>query len=260
MSLEDSVAAAQPVAGGLLHDRFLAEMPALTLGLIQPRGNSLRLGPIELLRFGRPAVTRSAVEWPIEGGLLVGSPGGRWRIGSSGGRLVASMEGYRPFLPAPIYALTQLQVHHLLTRLFLLRVRGREPVAGVAAPTNERLQAAAVDIAFCLRLARLFGRRPRVRVLLGIAAGYHVACWSIFGQTLGGMVMRQRVVAVDGSRVSPLQSMARLAALPLSWALRRPVHDEFAGTEVVSAARPPLPDPLPRKGEGTKKGRHAAAP
>jgi uncharacterized RDD family membrane protein YckC len=47
------------------------------------------------------------------------------------------------------------------------------------------------------------------------------------------MVMRQRVVAVDGSRISPLQAAVRLAALPLSWILRRPVHDEFAGTEVI---------------------------
>lgn len=235
----------QPVRGLVLRDRFLSEMPGLTLGLIRARGNSLRLGPIELLRFGRPSVTRTAVEWPIEGGLLVGSPGGRWRIEASGKRLVALVDGYRPLLPPPIYAATQLHVHHLLTRLFLLHVRGREPVAGVPVEAAERLQAAAVDAAFCLTLARLFGRRRRVRVLLGIAAGYHVACWSISGQTIGGMVMRQRVVALDGSRVSPAQAVARLGALPLSWVLRRPVHDEYAGTEVISSAQPPLPNPLP---------------
>lgn len=234
MSVEDSVAAASTPSGQVLRDRFFAEMPALTLGFIRARGNSLRLGPLELLRFGRPTVTKASVEWPIEGGLLARSPGGRWRIGASGDRLVASMEGYRPLLPRPIYSLTQLQVHHLLTRLFLLHVRGREPVAGPAARSEERLQAAAVDVAFCLTLARVFSSRPRVRLLLGIAAGYHVACWSISGQTLGGIVTRQRVVAVDGSRVSPLQALARLAALPISWILRRPVHDEFAGTAVIS--------------------------
>ncbi len=238
VSVEDSVAAAQPPSGQVLRDRFFAEMRGLTLGLIRARGNTLRLGPIELLRFGRPTVTPEGVEWPIEGGLLARSPGGRWRIEASGSRIVASMEGYRPLLPRPIYALTQLHVHHLLTRLFLLRVRGREPLAGVPARSEERLQSAAVDVAFCLTMARVFGSRPRVRLLLGIVAGYHVACWSIFGQTLGGMVTRQRVVAVDGSRVSPLQAVARLAALPVSWVLRRPVHDEFASTSVIATERP----------------------
>jgi hypothetical protein len=231
VTVEDSVAATQPVSGQLLRDRFLAEMGALTLGLIRAQGNSLRLGPIELLRFGRPSVTSAAVEWPIEGGLLVGSPGGRWRIAASGDQLIASVDGYRPLLPRQIYALTQLHIHHLLTRLFLLRVRGRVPEVGVPVQPTERRQAAAVDLALCFTLARLFGRKPRL--LLGIAAGYHIVCWSTSGQTLGGLVMRQRVVAVDGSRVSPLQAAVRLAALPLLWVLRRPVHDEFAGTEVI---------------------------
>jgi hypothetical protein len=231
VTLEDSVAAAQPFSGQELRDRFLAEMPALTLGLIRAQGNSLRAGPIELLRFGRPSVTSAAVEWPIEGGLLVGSPGGRWRIASSGDQLVASVEGYRPMLPRQIYGLTQLHFHHLLTRLFLLRVRGRAPEVGVPVQRRERVQAATVDLAFCSTLARLLGRKPGL--LLGIVAGYHIVSWSTSGQTLGGMVMKQRVVAVDGSRISPLQAAVRLAALPLSWILRRPVHDEFAGTEVI---------------------------
>jgi len=230
VSVEDSVAAA-PVGGEVLRERYFAEIPALTLGLIRPRGTSLRLGPVELLRFGRPVVTKSAVEWPIEGGWLAASPGGRWRIEAEDGRLTATADGYRPMLPKPIYALTQLQVHHLITRLFLLRVRGEEPAPGVPVGAAERFQAAAVDVAFVLTLARLFGRRPKL--LLGLMAGYHVACWSASGQTLGGMVMKQRVVAVDGSRVSPLQAAVRFTALPLCWVLRRPVHDELAGTEVI---------------------------
>jgi hypothetical protein len=47
------------------------------------------------------------------------------------------------------------------------------------------------------------------------------------------MVMRQRVVAVDGSKPSIGQSVLRVFALPIAWALRRPVHDEAAGTEVI---------------------------
>lgn len=233
VTLEDSVTAAHPVGGELLRERYFAEMPALTLGLIRPRGNSLRLGPIELLRFGSPTVTNTAVDWPIEGGMLAASPGGRWRIEAKDGMLTATADGYRPTLPKMIYASTQLHLHHLITRLFLLRVRGGEPAPGTSASSSDRFQAAAVDVAFCLTLARVFGRRKRARVLLGIAVGYHVACWSISGRTLGGMAVHQRVVALDGSRLTPLQSVARLAALPLSWVFRRPVHDEFAGTHVV---------------------------
>jgi uncharacterized RDD family membrane protein YckC len=72
-----------------------------------------------------------------------------------------------------------------------------------------------------------------VSVVVGVAAVYHVACWSIWGRTLGGVVMKQRVVAIDGSRPSVEQSIVRLLALPLSWLRWRPVHDEVAGTEVV---------------------------
>jgi uncharacterized RDD family membrane protein YckC len=71
-------------------------------------------------------------------------------------------------------------------------------------------------------------------VLLGIAAGYHVACWSLSGVTVGGAVMRQRVVAVDGSRLSVSQALVRLALLPLAAVRMSSVHDEIAGIAVVS--------------------------
>ena len=70
-------------------------------------------------------------------------------------------------------------------------------------------------------------------MLLGIAAAYHIACWSTSGRTLGGLVVGQRVVAVDGSRPTVLQSVVRLLALPLAWITRRPIHDELAGTDVI---------------------------
>jgi uncharacterized RDD family membrane protein YckC len=84
-------------------------------------------------------------------------------------------------------------------------------------------------------MATILGRRrPRLPMLLGIAAGYHLACWSLSGVTLGGAVMRQRVVAVDGSKVSAGQALVRLALLPIAAARMSRVHDETAGTEVVS--------------------------
>ena len=71
-------------------------------------------------------------------------------------------------------------------------------------------------------------------MLLGVVAGYHVACWTFGGRTLGGAVMKQRVVAVDGSDVSTGQAIVRLAALPIAAVRRRSSHDEIAGTEVVA--------------------------
>jgi hypothetical protein len=151
------------------------------------------------------------------------------------GRLVASVEDYQPRLPRALYVLTQLPVHHLWTRLHLLRVRGRQPAPGVPADPGRRLRAAAIDAGVCLALAAVIGRRRRgIPVLFAIAAGYHVACWSLSGRTLGGAVMRQRVVAADGSGLSAGQAIVRLASLPLAVVLWRNVPDEIAGTDVVA--------------------------
>jgi hypothetical protein len=224
----------RPARGPLLRESFLPGISALTMGLVRAGVGSLSLGPVELLRFGPAKVSSTAVEWPIEGGLLTRARGGSWRLESSGGRLVASVSGYRPRLPAAVYSVTQLPLHHLLTRLYLLRVRGRDPAPGVTATSSNRRRAAAVDLAFCLTLAGVAGRRRRMRTLVGIAAVYHVTCWSLTGRTLGGLVMRQRVVAVDGSRLSPAQALLRLLALPVSWIRSRPDHDEIASTDVIN--------------------------
>jgi hypothetical protein len=233
VSTQDSVAIARPPSGRHLRDSYLRDMQELTLRLVRVHGSSLHLGPLELLRFGTATVNESAVEWPIEAGLLVRAPGGHLRFEVVGNRLVASVDGYRPLLPLPLYAVTQLPVHRLLTRLHLLRVRGREPAPGLAASRDNRMRAAAVDVAFCFTLSRVAGRRTRLRTFLGVAAVYHVACWCISGRTLGGLVQGQRVVAVDGSRPTVTQSLVRLLTLPLAWVTRRPIHDELAGTEVI---------------------------
>jgi hypothetical protein len=233
VAVEDSVAMPNHVAGRTLRDTFWLDIPALTLGLVRTRDNSLWFGPIELLRFGPAKVTRSSVQWPIEGGLLARAPGGTLRIEALYGRLVASVEGYRPLLPRILYALTQLPVHHMWTRLHLLRVRGRQPAPGRKADEANRLAAAAIDIGICVALAAVIGRRRRIRVALAVAAGYHLACWTLSGRTLGGALMRQRVVAVDGSGLTAGQAIVRLASLPLAALRMRNVHDEIAGTDVV---------------------------
>jgi RDD family len=233
VTTQDSVAIVRAPTGRELRDGYLHDIQDLTLGLVRGHSNALYFGPLELLRFGTATVTDSAVEWPIEGGITALAAGGTFRIEASGGRLVASVDGFRPRLPMPLYAVSQLPVHHLLTRLYLLRVRGREPAPGAAAAPQDRIRAGAIDVAFCLTLAGLAGKRRRLPVLLGIAAAYHVACWSTSGRTLGGLVVRQRVVAVDGSRPTVMQSMVRFLALPLAWVARRPIHDELAGTDVI---------------------------
>jgi hypothetical protein len=234
VAVEDSVAMPNAVAGKTLRDSFWADIPALTFGLVHARDSSLRLGPLELIRFGRATITRSAVQWPIEGGLLARAPGGRLRFEALYGRLVGSVEGYQPMLPRTLYTLIQLPIHHLWTRLHLLRVRGKQPAPGMPVDPARRLAAAAIDVGLCVAVAAVIGRRRRIPVLLGIVAGYHVGCWSLSGRTLGGALMKQRVVAVDGSRVSAGQAIVRLASLPLAAVWRHDVQDEIAGTDVVA--------------------------
>jgi len=131
VSTRAAVAAAGPFTGARLRDSYLDAVRALTFGLVTMRANSLVFGPLELLRFGPPRVTRDAVDWPIEGGLLAGRPGGHWRVEASSAQVEAILTGYRPRLPRLLYTLSHLQVHQLFTRLYLLRVRGGEPAPGV---------------------------------------------------------------------------------------------------------------------------------
>lgn len=246
VSARDSVAVEKPPSGTSLRDAFVESLQALTLGLVQLRNDSIALGPFALLRFGPPAVTGQGVTWPIEGGLLAARPGGQWRIEATGGRVEVVATGYAPRLPRPIYDLTHLQVHLLFTRLFLLRLRGREPLPGEPAPSSDRAAAATIDAALCFTLAGFLGRR-RLKSFLAVAAIYHIGCWSVSGRTLGGAVMNERVVSFDGTRLTPQQAALRLALLPLSWIAWRPLHDRIAACTVI-------------KDEEKAKGRLHAAP
>ena len=233
VTTRDSVGVGRPFSGAELRDAYIDALTELTFGLAHFRGNSVVTGPFELLRFGKPKVTRDKVEWPIDGGLLARHAGGTLRVRVAAGRAEATVTGYAPRLPRPVYALSHQQVHLLFTRLFLLRLHGREPAPGPRASQDARLRAASIDAAVILNLGRLL-RRRRITTKLAIAVAYHVACWSVTGRTLGGLVIRQRVVAVDGSRLTPTQSLLRLALLPVAWIARRPIHDEIAGTDVIT--------------------------
>jgi len=119
-------------------------------------------------------------------------------------------------------------------RLHLLRVRGRVPSPGVPAAPTRRVAAGAIDAGLCAAVALTAGKGRRLAAFAGIAIAYHVACWSSSGRTIGGVIAGQRVVSVDGSRVSIGQALVRLVALPVAALRLRAVHDEIAGTEVVS--------------------------
>jgi hypothetical protein len=232
--VEDSVEAPRSPGPARLKDGFMTGTAALTLGLVRLRGDALVTGPVELLRFGTPETSAEGVTWPIEGGVLASGRGGRLRVFISDGRLVARVEAYRPSLPRPVYSVTQLPLHHALVRLVLLRLRGRRPAAGVPANVSSRLAAGAVDVGICAALTLIVARRRRVRAFAAVAAAYHVAAWSVSGRTIGGALMRQRVVALDGSPMTPVQAMLRLIALPFSALRFRSVHDEVAATDVIT--------------------------
>ena len=216
VDLTESVESPSAPPARVVEAAFLPVTSAVTLGIVRASSNAFTLGPVELLRFGAPETTEDGVRWPILGGLLAAGPGGFVGFSWRDGRLTGSLRGYRPSLPGLVYKLTQKQVHHLVTRLFLLQLRGRDPLPGSAATRQARTVATAIDLALCLSLGRLSLRRT-----LAITALYHVGCWAAFGQTLGARLMDIRIVSVDGSQVTPGQALARL------------LGDDFAGTAVI---------------------------
>lgn len=187
------------------------------------RDRSLRIGPVELIRFGAPKTTAHGVSWPIAGGLLVAAPVGRFDIKSENGRLTATLNGYMPALPRALYEQTQLRLHHGLVRVQLLRLAEYAPL-GEGASVGTRVAAAAIDVAACAAFSLVLARRRRFGAFLRIAAAYHVVAWSTTGRTLGSRVMRQRVVSVDGSRISLVQALLRLVS---------PFRDHVSATTVI---------------------------
>lgn len=239
VSVEDRVAALRRPEPEQLRDAFFAAIPGLTLGLVRGDRWRLRVGRLTLLAFDEPVWDGAAWSWPITGGLLAWPPGGRFVLGWGAGELFGRVDGYSPTLARPLYRVTQLPLHHLLSRRFLLFMRGRVPPPGVPAGPGQRLAAAAVDLALCAGVTWLVGPRRRTVTFAAVAIAYHLGFWAGAGRTPGGRVLRLRVAAVDGSRPDPLQAALRLLALPVALWHRRAVHDEVALTEVVEDAVEP---------------------
>lgn len=224
--MEDEVGCPAPIPTARIEQGFTRAVAGLTLGLFTGRPDGFYLGPLPLVRLGPPEPDGpDGVRWPVTGGLLSARPGGWVGVGWSDGRLRGYVTGWTPALPRPLYRALQRPVHHELTRLYLLGLRGRDPLPGPSAPRGRRRLATAVDLGLCLLVSRA---RP-VR-FAGAALAYHAVAWGLWGQTLGGALVGQRLVAVDGSPVSPGQALVRV----LNFALGSRRQDDAAATAVVS--------------------------
>src|SRR5260370_7870777 len=98
-----------------------------------------------------------------------------------------------------------------------------------------------MDVGLCAGLALLAGRRRRVAAFAGLAIGYHVACWSSSGRTVGGLIAGQRVVAVGGSRGAGGQTLVPPPAPPVP----PPPPRAAPATIPNQTTLPHLPTPLP---------------
>src|SRR5258706_15135160 len=142
VSTSASVAVPTAPTGAELRDRYLEAVRDLTHGIVGVNGNSVVLGPIDLLRFGKPRVSRNVVDWPIEGGLLVRRPGGHWRVQGGGGGGGGAPGGDEPRPPRPLSTLSHLPGHPPFSPLFLFRPRGGAALPRVASKTREQPLAA----------------------------------------------------------------------------------------------------------------------
>src|SRR2546429_9485170 len=96
VSIRASVQVPRAITGAKLRDSYTEAIKTQTLGLARFRDGSIMLGPLTLLHFGPPKVTRNAVDWPIEGGLLARRGGGKRRASAPTRRGGASRGRYTP--------------------------------------------------------------------------------------------------------------------------------------------------------------------
>jgi hypothetical protein len=235
--VEDRVTAPLEPGRDRLRDGFFTAIGRITLGLVRGERWRVKLGPLTMHEFDAPVPTEDGWSWRIRGGLLTSRPGGTLRFEWRSGQVASIVDGYWPSLPRSLYRLSQLRAHHLVTRLFLLELRGRIPPPGVPAGPAQRLAAATLDLVFCALATGAVARRRRLAAFPAVAVAYHLAGWCLFGRTLGGGLLGQRVVSLDGGRVGLVQAAYRLGTLPMALARFRAVHDETALTEVVEANR-----------------------
>src|SRR2546428_13419266 len=122
VSIRASVQVPRAITGAKLRDSYTEAIKTQTLGLARFRDGSIMLGPLTLLHFGPPKVTRNAVDWPIEGGLLARRAGGNWRLQAAPGRVGAAGARFTPTPPPPTFPGTPHPVHQPFTPPLLLRL------------------------------------------------------------------------------------------------------------------------------------------
>ncbi|HEX6487536.1 MAG TPA: RDD family protein [Candidatus Dormibacteraeota bacterium] len=229
VQLRDEVRGPAPADLKTQRDSYWVFLERLCLGLVRFRGGTIYGLGLPLIRMSEPDYADGFWRWRIEGGLLAARPGGELCFGAENGHLVGYLRGYRPTIPEPLYGLTQRPVHRLITRLFLLHLRGRRNPPGVPAAPAARLAATAIDAVLLMNVARLLPRRARPLA----AVAYFAGAWTVTGRTPGERALGLRVVAADGSAVTLGQALLRAVLAPAALVTRRAVHDEVAGTEVV---------------------------
>src|SRR2546421_1836756 len=170
---EDRVASPIEPESDRLRDSFFKAIRALTMGLVHGEPWRISLGPLTLHEFGEPESTPDGWSWRIGRGLLGARAGGTLSYEWRDGQLTATVDGYWPALPRPIYRATQLPLHHLVTRLFLLQLRGRVPPPGIPGGPAQRLAAAALDLVVCGGASLLFPRGRRLMAFPIVAVCYH---------------------------------------------------------------------------------------
>ncbi len=113
----------------LLAQTYWDEVGRATLGLVRvvERGGALEqrlLGLVPLMRL-RPQLGAATARFSIEGGLFAGAAGGSLLLAQERRdgevRLHARVEGYRPRLPRPLYAL-QSRFHVRISRRWAARL------------------------------------------------------------------------------------------------------------------------------------------
>lgn len=209
----DRVWSPSPPPAELLLEANFGLIGRATLGLVRGSHWRLRLGPLRLLEFDSPIAVEGGYSWRITGGQLARHPGGCLRIRWLGGQIVHEVEAFAPRLPGPVYRLTQLPLHHLVTRLILLRITTAPrpgPPPSVGALAGAGLLDAGVSAIATLGLPG----RWRIALLPVIWILYTTVAWAGFGRTGGQRLLGIRLLARDGSRPTPAQAVIRMLALP----------------------------------------------
>lgn len=126
IDLKASIAVPKKPSPDELRSFYFREIESICRGLVQSRKDGFYTGKVPLMTFAPAQEIEKGWEWRITGGLL-SKPGGEDRgrlvITTEDRTVAVSVDGYLPWLPSDVYALTQKPFHRLITWLALRRLR-----------------------------------------------------------------------------------------------------------------------------------------